>query len=154
MKKYKSPPIHQTALYRARSAYRGMKVRCGNACGNYPAYENVKLNMTMQEWEQWSIPRYEEFIDQNPGVSPNAARKNDTGDYEIGNIDIISAEQNRKDMKQHRPFSILVCPECAGEFQLDDRIIRSRRKTNINIYCSRRCSGKSNQRRKTIKVDP
>ena len=154
MRKYKSPPIHQTALYRARSAYRGMKVRCGNPCGNNPAYENVKLNMTMQEWEQWSVPRYEDFIAQNPGVSPNAARKNDSGDYEIGNIEIISAEQNRKDMKQNRPFSTLVCPECGGEFRLEDRIIRSRRKNNIRIHCSRKCSGTASQRKRRKKMDP
>jgi len=96
MKAFKSPPIHQTALYRAKAAYCNMIARCENANGKNPAYANVKLRMTLDEFVAWSVPRYEAFIAEHPSASPVCARKGDKGDYEIGNIEIISFIENRR----------------------------------------------------------
>lgn len=94
----KSPPIHQTPLYRARAAYRNMHRRCENRCGTEPAYAHVKLKMTLAEWLAWSVPKYETFIAKNPGVRPSVSRFGDKGHYEIGNIDIIPWIKNRQQM--------------------------------------------------------
>jgi hypothetical protein len=50
--------------------------------------------MTWDEWLQWAVPEYEKFQNDNPGVTPNAARIGDLGHYELGNIRIISQTQN------------------------------------------------------------
>lgn len=95
MKAFKSPPIHRTPLYRAKASYSGMKARCLNANGKHPTYANVQLRMTIEEWLEWALPRYEKFIAERPDGSPAAARKGDSGHYEIGNIQIISNLENR-----------------------------------------------------------
>lgn len=92
---FKSPAIHRTPLYRARSAYRDMKRRCGNANGKNPAYAAVELRMTMDEWLAWAIPEYGRFNLDHPNESPNASRRGDAGHYEIGNIEVIPKKVNR-----------------------------------------------------------
>src|SRR6266700_2834582 len=95
MRQFKSPPIHQTPLYRATSSYNGMKARCLNANGKHPTYTDVELRMTLEEWLEWAVPKYEQFIIAHPGISPSAARKGDAGHYEVGNIEVISNIENR-----------------------------------------------------------
>ena len=94
---YKSPSIHRTPRYRAKAAYANMKRRCGNKCGTEPAYAKVKLKMTLEEWMEWALPRYERFTRKYPDDIPNVSRKGDKGHYEIGNIRIVSHLVNRAD---------------------------------------------------------
>lgn len=100
MKKFKSPAIHRTPMYRAKAAYCGMKRRCLNACGTEPSYANVELRMSLNEWLAWSLPRYRRFLNRHPDQSPSVSRKGDAGHYEIGNVEIVSALENRA--RQHR----------------------------------------------------
>lgn len=95
MKKFKSPAIHRTPLYRARRAYKDMLVRCENQNGKNPAYSNVKVKMTMEEWLAWAVPRYEKFVRDHPNESPSVSRFGDNGDYELTNIEIITFVINR-----------------------------------------------------------
>lgn len=92
----KSPKIHRTPLYRARAAYANMYRRCENRCGTEPAYAKVKLRMTKSEWLDWALPKYRKFARLHPDESPSVSRKGDKGHYEIGNIQIISWQENRK----------------------------------------------------------
>lgn len=96
----KSPPIHRTPLYRAKAAYRNMQRRCLNADGNNPAYKNVELRMTLREWLEWALPKYESFIKENPKDKPSVARHNDEGHYELGNLSICSLSENIKQQKR------------------------------------------------------
>ena len=96
MKNLKSPAIHRTPLYRAKSAYYSMTQRCGNANGKSRSYANVKLLMTEQEFLEWAVPQYEKFITKNPDESPCVSRSGDAGNYEIGNIQITSTRYNRE----------------------------------------------------------
>lgn len=115
MRKFKSPTIHQTPLYRATASYSGMKIRCLNANGKHPTYADVELRMTLEAWLEWAVPRYEKFIAEHPGVSPSAARKGDAGHYEIGNIEIISNIENRAQQAmpgQLRPDGTKRCCRC------------------------------------------
>jgi len=115
MKKFKSPAKHQTPLYRARCAYRDMSRRCGNPNGKNPAYVDVELRMTMEAWLEWSLPHYEKFIAENPGVSPSVSRNGDVGHYEIGNLEIVSLQENRRRQKTKllvRPNGTKLCCTC------------------------------------------
>ena len=100
-KSFKSPPIHRTPLYRAYAAWYGFLARCGNANGKNPTYRDVEIKMSFDEWVDWAVPAYEKFILENPGVSPAAARNGDQGHYEIGNISIISVQQNASQQKHN-----------------------------------------------------
>jgi hypothetical protein len=82
MKTFKSPPIHRTPLYRAKAAYCNMIARCENANGKNPSYVDVKLRMTLDEYLEWAVPRYAQFIAQFPNETPCTARIGDKGDRE------------------------------------------------------------------------
>lgn len=97
--KFKSPPKHRKPRARAKAAYRNMERRCENSNGKCPSYADVKLLMSLDEWLEWAIPRYESFIEATPDKSPCVSRYKDSGHYEIGNIEIISTEENRERQK-------------------------------------------------------
>lgn len=103
MKIFKSPSIHRTPLYRVKAAYCGMVARCENANGKNPTYANVRLLMSLDEFITWALPRYTEFIANHPNESPCTARFGDKGHYEIGNIEVISMADNRKQQVQPAP---------------------------------------------------
>lgn len=94
---YKSPAIHRTPLYRAKSAYYSINQRCGNKNGKNPTYFNVECRMTKDEWLEWSVPEYEKFDQKYPGERPNVARFGDKGHYELGNIELVTAKDNAED---------------------------------------------------------
>jgi hypothetical protein len=93
---YKSPAIHRTPLYRAKSAYYSISQRCLNKNGKNPSYAHVELRITKEEWLAWAVPKYEEFNQNHPNESPNVARIGDKGHYEIGNIELVTAKKNRE----------------------------------------------------------
>lgn len=97
----KSPPIHQTPLYRAKAAYANMERRCdgGNAAAENRSYAGVQLRMSLAEWLEWAVPQYIAFLAEHPDLTPCAARNGDAGHYELGNIRIISTIQNRAEVR-------------------------------------------------------
>ena len=132
--KYKSPRIHQTPLYRANAAYRNMKRRCagGNAQDENLSYAGVELKMTMEQWITWALPQYVSFIGQ-----PSVSRIGDVGHYEIGNVEIISVQENRNRMKMIGRLSggIKRCSRCKEKKTADCFGRRSNSFDGLNHNC-------------------
>lgn len=63
-------------------------------CDNHELYKNVSVKMTREEWLKFAVPAVERFLKQNPGGRPSVHRRNDSGDYEVGNIEIIDRKEN------------------------------------------------------------
>lgn len=153
-RQFKSPPIHRTALYRAKAAYAGMFARCGNANGKNPTYADVELRMTLREWVEWSIPHYAKFIAENPHLSPAAARYGDEGHYEIGNIEIISTVENRKRMGAPSALcqdGTKLCSRCRVVKQATCFSKRHRNYDGLNYWCRECNSTQSRAYRKRIR---
>ena len=155
-KKFKSPAIHRTPIYRARSAYYSMGRRCENKSGKHPAYKNVQLRMTMEELIEWAVPRYEKFLSERPDDTPCVARNGDSGHYKIGNIEIVSVKENRDAQRRGRKMVQLVCAFCDKAFEREQRnVVTKQRKGQIDFYCNRSCMaahfgyGRSKGRRKS-----
>ena len=92
-----------------------MKRRTGNATGVDPAYADVQLLMTEEEWLTWAVPEYERFQASNPDKSPCVSRRGDKGHYELGNVEIISTDENRRRQKAVlllRPDNTKLCSNC------------------------------------------
>ena len=73
-----------------------MKRRCKGGVNELPAYRHVNVRMSLDEFIEWALPRYEDFIEKYPDESPSISRFGDSGDYEIGNIELISLKDNRR----------------------------------------------------------
>jgi hypothetical protein len=139
MKKFKSPEIHRTPLYRARRAYRDMIVRCGNASGKNPTYANVELRMTMEEWLAWSVPQYECFLKKHPNESPSVSRFGDKGHYEISNLEIITLLANRQRMAapyQLKPDGTKKCGRCEQTKVASDFYRATRESDGLQRWCT------------------
>ncbi len=142
MSKFKSPPIHRTPIYRVKAAYANMQARCENKNGKNPAYQNVELRMTFDEWKEWALPRYTKFIKDFPDQSPTVSRIGDVGHYEIGNIRIISFRDNLKEQKHPANFRTLVCPVCKKHFVKPAHRVDFKIKRGKTPCCSRSCGSK------------
>lgn len=121
-----------------------MKARCRNANGKNPAYTDVDLKMTEEEWIVWSVPLYEKFDLEFPGESPSAARAGDRGHYEIGNIRIIPMRKNREEqfdpiLKPHRcharPDGKKICSRCLSVKTVDEFTKRSSSIDGLTYWC-------------------
>jgi hypothetical protein len=141
---FKSPEIHRTPLYRAKAAYCGMQARCLNKNGKSPTYANVELRMTRSEWLAWAVPEYEKFSVNFPNDRPNAARHRDEGHYEIGNISVISDEDNR-DERTARSESLARedgtkrCSKCKDIKTIDDFYNSARMLDGLQKNCKACC---------------
>jgi hypothetical protein len=138
----KSPAWHRTAKARAKQAYSDMKQRCGNANGKCPSYTSVELRMSQREWLAWAIPRYECFLVEHPDTSPCAARRRDTGHYEIGNIEIISIEENREQQSapcRLRDDGTKLCGRCRVVKTAESFNKNRRRGDGLNHWCRDCC---------------
>lgn len=144
---FKSPSIHRTPRYRATSAYYGMLARCGNVNGKNPAYSNVELRMTKEEWLEWAVPQYEKFVKDFPDQSPNVSRFGDSGHYEIGNLEIICQLENVKKQKRSKTIIKSICLHCGTPFE-------RRANGEKHTFCSRRCTGMHYGRGNKKKTDP
>ncbi len=145
---FKSPKIHRTPLYRAKSAYYSMTVRCKNRSGKNPAYKKVKLDMSLEQWLEWAVPKYQEFEQQHPGVSPSASRLNDEGDYKLDNIEIISMSENRR--RQKEPYQakdgIKRCSRCKACLPVAEYSKRAAAKDGYQHWCRNCCSAQNKLR--------
>jgi hypothetical protein len=142
-RKFRSHPLHRTAIYRAKKAYAGMLKRCGNADGRNPTYVAVELRMGIDEWLEWAVPRYELFIQQNPEVSPAAARPGDLGHYEIGNMEIISAAQNSSQRRSPSALRADGTKRCSRCKEIKDAASFSSHRgacDGLNHWCRSCCS--------------
>ena len=139
---FKSPEIHRTPLYRAKAAYANMLRRCLNRCGDDPSYANVELKMTLEEWLEWSLPRYEEFQREFPDKTPNAARYGDEGHYELGNIHIVSHEENCAETRKHgvRPDGTKWCSGCKDYLPVGEFYKNKHRWDGIASNCKKCCA--------------
>lgn len=63
-------------------------------CGNHPAYRNIKVQMTKEEWYDFATPLLERFFHDHPADTPSVDRIDPKGHYEINNLQIISWREN------------------------------------------------------------
>ena len=121
-----------------------MKRRCQNADGASPSYATVELRMTLSEWLEWSLPRYRVFIRDHRLQSPNVARSGDAGHYEIGNLEIITAHENRNRQAmphQLRPDGTKLCITCRELLPAALFGMRRANRDGLSFEC-RSCRGK------------
>lgn len=127
-----------------------MKRRAGNATGVEPAYANVQLLITKDVWLAWAIPEYERFQANHPDMSPCVSRFEDTGHYELDNIEIISVAENRARQKAIlllKPDGTKLCSMCR-EIKNGAMFAKSRRRPDGLSHQCRRCRSDYYKRRR------
>jgi hypothetical protein len=129
-----------------------MKRRALDAAGENPSYRYVELRMTKQEWLDWALPRYIEFLEKNPHQSPNAARIGDVGHYEIGNIEIVTAAENLKTQTMKRRTRIdglKPCSRCKRRLAPKEFNRRSSAWDGLQSFC-RECTALRYRERRSL----
>lgn len=89
----------------AKRAWYRINLRAENKDGKDKCYTNVKVKMTKDEFLQWAIPRYKEWVSTHPHQVPSINRIDPKGHYEINNIEIIGWLENSAKGNTIKPFN-------------------------------------------------
>jgi hypothetical protein len=74
-----------------------MNCRALNRGKYWPTYAYVEIRMTREDFINWALPYYEEFMAKFK-QTPVVDRIDSTGHYELKNLQIISKSENTKRM--------------------------------------------------------
>jgi hypothetical protein len=75
----------------AIGAWYSLVRRANNRDGNHPTYAGIGVKMSKEQFLEWAIPRYEAWDREG---TPTVDRMDDTKDYEISNLQLISKAAN------------------------------------------------------------
>ncbi len=103
----KKVSYRQSAKGKAANAWHSITCRTnGNAADRHARiYAGIEVRMTRQEFLAWAIPIYSEWMKQHPDDTPSVDRKDPTGHYEIGNLQIISLSDNSQITRRNKTWS-------------------------------------------------
>lgn len=101
--RYRSTP-HGAAM----CAWNRLTSRAGAKYNHRRCYANIEVRVTLQEFLAWAVPEYEAWFRERPGVTPSVDRIDSDGHYEVGNLRIIGANENRR---RSRKFVNDLAPE-------------------------------------------
>lgn len=65
------------------------------------SYSHVEVNMTRDEYLEWAIPAYTEWMHRNPNETPSIDRIDPAKHYETGNLRIIERGENARLASNH-----------------------------------------------------
>lgn len=82
---------NNTPRGRASEMYKAMVYRCGKQ----KHYENIRVEMSREDFLTWAIPELEDFKQRYPDKVPSIDRINPDGNYAFGNMRIIDKLYNK-----------------------------------------------------------
>lgn len=109
-----------TPARRAKRTWNTIKFRSGKQAG----YELVEVRMSRQDFLEWAIPAYSEWMDKNPNQTPSLDRIDPAGHYELGNIRILerghNSSLNRQNKNVHASINEAWCHKCESYLPAKD----------------------------------
>ena len=91
-KEYESSPSRKV-----KSTWNTINARSGKQRG----YEHVQIRMTRQEFLDWALPKYEQWMKDRPDETPSLDRVDPNGHYEISNLRLLERGENSRLAKNH-----------------------------------------------------
>lgn len=79
---------------KANQTWHKLLDRCCNKNGKNPAYARVECRMSQEEFMQWYIQKYSNWMASHPDETASVDRIDSAGHYEISNIRLISLSEN------------------------------------------------------------
>jgi hypothetical protein len=114
---------HQTPEGKAKRAWLNILYRTRNRNGLNPTYARIRVGMTRAEFLGWALPAFREWMAAHPGERPSVDRVDGHGHYELGNLRILSVQQNRRlrlcDRNGDAPAGMSWCGACKRYLPVD-----------------------------------
>lgn len=128
-----------TPKRKSAKMWSGIIARAENKNGKQPAYQNVKLLMTREEFYAWVIPELEKWILTKSIESASIDRVDNDGHYEISNLQLLTRLENRLKQKRNKnlsaPEGYAWCSHCK-EYLITDKFTKGRNKiTGLQNIC-------------------
>lgn len=99
----------KTPKGKAARAWAALCQRAGNKTGRTPAYANVEVRMTREQFMAWAVPAFSRWMTRNPDKVASVDRRDNDGHYDIGNIRIIEKMANQ--LRSTRYRNLNGCPK-------------------------------------------
>jgi len=148
---------YQTPKGRASKMWSLLNRRANNRSGEHPSYKNISVKMTRDEFISWAIPVLADWYNKTPNVTPTLDRINSHGDYEIGNIRLLTAEQNTNlrpnNHNVHAPKNKSWCGICKQYLNINLFYKDKRRYDGLSVRC-KDCHSKKFSKNKYKKSTP
>ncbi len=101
---------------KAARAWTSLTWRAQNRTGRTPAYVNVEVRMTREQFMVWAVPAFTFWQEKHPDKVASVDRISTEGHYELGNIRLI--EKVRNQLRSTRYKNLNGCPKgkawCCG----------------------------------------
>lgn len=94
--------------------------------------------MSRNEFLEWAIPQYRTWFSQHSDIKPSIDRIDSDGHYELGNIRLLSLDENRQNgyrVNRHAPVGTLWCPRCRSYKPKESFTVDRQKKTGRCTYC-------------------
>lgn len=121
--------------------------------GPYDCADGRKRMQIIRDDGSKTSKSYAKFLyEQKYGEIPDGMEvdhiNDDYTDDRIDNLQVISKLDNIMKSVKPAPMTDCICPECNKEFKREARVIRHKqgKRKNAGPFCSKKCSGRRNQR--------
>ena len=94
----------------AGRAWNRLNSRAGNKYGHGKHYEHVEVRMSREEFIDWATPQYEAWFKKHPNITPSLDRIEESGHYELGNLQLITISENSKSPVRNGTVVLLMAP--------------------------------------------
>jgi len=136
---------HSRVVELAKNAWHMLNARAGAKYNFSKCYINVEVRMTREEFLEWAIPEYELWLAEHPNQTPSIDRADPNGHYEIGNLQILEVQENRRKARHfindHAPEGTKHCGHCEEFLPLSKFNKSCSSKDGLSNHC-RICASK------------
>ena len=132
---------HKRPKTKAGAMWSNIIQRVENKNGRAPAYANIKLKLTKDQFLGWVIPELEKWCKTNKIEDVSLDRINTTKHYELGNLQLVTKGENslkRAFCKNiHSPEGKAWCGKCKNYLSVDNFHKCKTRFNGLNARCKR-----------------
>jgi hypothetical protein len=101
----------------AACAWNRLTSRAGAQYNHSKSYANIEVRISREDFIAWAVPEYEKWFREHSNLTPSIDRKDSTGHYELGNLQLVEVQSNRrkasKFVNDNAPLGTKWCPKCS-----------------------------------------
>lgn len=155
--KDKRTAYYSTPRGKASRMWKDINLRSENKDGKHPAYRNVKVQITKDEFISWVIPQLENWVTHRDISLASIDRKDNNGNYDLSNLQILDRWENARKtgrLKNDKaPEGMAWCGAYCKEYKPSHLFHKGSGTINkLSLRCKECTSRLGKEKRKNLKI--